>query len=274
MGHNVIATDHGLTQDGTNNAAPGGGYLSINLHCTSCHDPHGQVNGGTANNELPVSVSGSYGEEPADPLLSQAGNYRLLGDAAYGLAPTPVAAIQGGSRTPKYGEADDYKVAYGQGMSEWCGACHAGYLNQSTKHPAGNGQSLEGVFGSLSANYNSYVKTGDFGGSQATAYLQFVPFERGTDVKADLLVESTNTNGPNTGEANVMCLSCHRAHASAFENATRWDTETELLVDSRPNAASLLGMGAVPNAAYYGRDIGAEFGAFQRGFCNKCHVKD
>jgi hypothetical protein len=33
-------------------------------------------------------------------------------------------------------------------------------------------------------------------------------------------------------------------------------------------------MGAVANADYYGRDIGIDFGDYQRSFCNKCHVKD
>ena len=65
MGHNVIALDFGLTVDGTNTSAPGGGYPSALLGCQSCHDPHGQVaSGGTANGQLPISVSGSYGAVP------------------------------------------------------------------------------------------------------------------------------------------------------------------------------------------------------------------
>ena len=45
MGHNVVATDFGLTVDGTNTTAPGGTYPASNLGCDSCHDPHGQVDG-------------------------------------------------------------------------------------------------------------------------------------------------------------------------------------------------------------------------------------
>ena len=78
MGHNVVAPDYGLTVDGTNAWLPAAPITSSNLGCSSCHDPHGQVNGGTANGQLPISVSGSYGDVPVAGTI--AGNYRLLGD--------------------------------------------------------------------------------------------------------------------------------------------------------------------------------------------------
>jgi len=83
MGHNIIASDYGLTVDGTNATAPGGTYPSTSLSCASCHNPHGQVAGGTAGGSLPISVSGSYGAVPVAGTI--AGNYRLLGDTGYGL---------------------------------------------------------------------------------------------------------------------------------------------------------------------------------------------
>ncbi|MDH5566239.1 MAG: hypothetical protein OEY15_06170, partial [Myxococcales bacterium] len=101
----------------------------------------------------------------------------------------------------------------------------------------------------------------------------FVQFERQETDKALLLAGVTSTAGPDSTD-NVMCLTCHRAHASAFNNITRWDMERELLAESFPNADNLIAMGAVENAAYYGRDIATEFGHYQRSFCNKCHVKD
>ena len=128
MGHNVIATDFGLAVDATNTVAPGGSYAAADLGCDSCHDPHGQVNGGGT---APISVSGSYGDVP--PAGTIAGNYRLLGDATYGLAAAPVAAIGksafGGGY---YGESDDHHVAYGENMGEWCASCHGDYINEST----------------------------------------------------------------------------------------------------------------------------------------------
>jgi cytochrome c553 len=265
MGHNVVASDFGLVADVTNTQAPGGTYPASQLSCTSCHDPHGQVLGGTANGQLPISVSGSYGDLP--PAGTIAGNYRLLGDNLYGVivAPAPLAVVDG------WEETDSDHPAYGQGMAEWCGSCHAAYAaGNPNKHRSGNTHTLGA---GIAGNYNAYVATGDFTGSQATAYTALVPFELQETDKTVLLAATAGTVGPDASD-NVMCLTCHRAHASAFNNITRWDMEHELLAESYPNAANLLAMGAVANAAYYGRDIATDFGDYQRSLCNKCHVQD
>jgi hypothetical protein len=262
MGHNVIAENFGLTVDGTNATAPGGTYPSTSLSCASCHNPHGQVDGGTAGGSLPISVSGSYGGVPVAGTI--AGNYRLLGDTAYGLgAPAPIAVTAG------FGETDISHAAYGEGMGEWCASCHGDYINDSHKHPSGNGEFLNGQ----AAIYNSYVATGDFTGTSTDSFTALVQFERQETDKAVLLAAVTSTEGPD-GTDNVMCLTCHRAHASAFNNITRWDMEHELLAEGWPTAQNLIDMGAVANADYYGRDIAADFGDYQRSLCNKCHVKD
>jgi hypothetical protein len=257
MGHNVIALDFGLTIDATNPAAPGGGFPSGLLGCQSCHNPHGQVGAGTAGGDAPISVSGSYGDAPAAGTI--AGNYRLL--ETYGGAPIAVTA--------GYGETDISHPAYGANMGEWCATCHGDYINDNHKHPSGNGEFMNGQ----ATTYNAYVATGDFTGVQATSFDALVQFERQETDNAVLLAAVTSTAGPDSTN-NVMCLTCHRAHASAFNNITRWDMGHELLADSWPTAANLTAMGAVPNADYYGRDIATEYGDFQRSLCNKCHVKD
>ncbi len=104
-------------------------------------------------------------------------------------------------------------------------------------------------------------------------YSALVPFERQETDKTTLKDAIISTAGPDAAD-NVMCLTCHRAHASAFNNGTRWDMEHELLAEGWPTAVNLIAMGAIANADYYGRDITAEFSAFQRSLCNKCHVKD
>jgi hypothetical protein len=269
MGHNVVAMDFGLAIDGNNVQAPGGTYPASLLSCASCHNPHGQVNGGTANGQDPISVSGSYGDIP--PAGTIAGSYRLLGSNPYGAitAPAPIAVIPYATR---FSDADDAShVAYGQGMSEWCASCHSQYLSAPNKHPAGN---LETLSANRATTYNAYVATGDFtGGTGANAYTGLVPFERQETDKTVLLAAATSTQGPTTSD-NVMCLTCHRAHASAFENITRWNMESELLAEGYPSAANLVAMGAVANADYLGRDIATDFGEYQRSLCNKCHAKD
>jgi hypothetical protein len=268
-GHNVVATDFGMLADTDpdNATAPGGTYPAASLSCISCHDPHGQVAGGTAAGTPAISVSGSYGA--ADPVGSIHGNYRILGDSSYtppggveNVADAPIATTANGGTS--YGEETDY----GQGMSEWCANCHTDYINDSHKHPAGDGEHLNGFAG----NYNSYVATGDFNGIIDTAFDPLVPFERGVDDGS--LLDADTTVGADAS-SNVMCLTCHRAHASANANAGKWDFEVELLVESHALESADVPVGA---AVYYERggvvDITTKYGAHQRSLCNKCHVKD
>ena len=67
------------------------------------------------------------------------------------------------------------------------------------------------------------MKTGDISGAQANAYLVLVPFESGTvDIWS---LDPSSTSGLDYG-SNVICLTFHRAHATAFENNGRWDFKT------------------------------------------------
>jgi len=272
-GHNIVAIDFNLHADPILTTAPGGSYPSASLGCTSCHDPHGQAEGGTAQGGLPVSSSGSYGAGTDTGAIS--GNYRLLGDSSYmadGYAFSADAPVARKSNVDKYSESDRSHVDYGSGMSEWCGNCHIDILNSShragglaLKHPSGNNALFSQEIVSM---YDIYLRSGDLSGVSATAYLQFVPFERGTSTMQ--LLDPNSTQGPDLN-SNVMCLSCHRAHASAFPNSGRWDFTASKLVDSHPAFGDVGASPTDPYYSYYGRDIAAEFGSGQGQFCEKCH---
>lgn len=271
-GHNIVASDYGLTSDPANLKAPGGSFPSALLGCTSCHDPHGQV--GSSTGSSPISGSGSYGDLPSPGSI--VGNYRLLGDAGYqpagGFSFSSDAPIARQSSISKFQESDLSHVAYGTGMSEWCGNCHQGILNSEHRigsmnfeHPAGSNEQLENEMVNY---YNTYVRSGDFTGTAATAYLQFVPFEHGTS--DTVLLDPHSTQGP-SNTANVMCLTCHRAHASAFGNIGRWDFTASILVNSHPAIGDVGATSSDVYYSYYGRDISIEFGSQQGQFCEKCH---
>ena len=272
-GHNVIAADFGLSVDANKQQGPGGSYPAGNLSCISCHDPHGRSNGGTRGGSPAVSVSGSYGEIPASG--SSSGNYRLLGGVGYstnGYSFNNPAPIARQNADQPFGESDASHVDYGTGMSEWCANCHAAVLNNSHQvgslgfeHPIGVNETLDAE---TVANYNSYIRTGDLSGFADTAFLQFVPFERGISVPE--LLDPTSTRGPDTS-ANISCLTCHRAHASAFRAAGRWDFNAPLLIDSHPATGDSGVSGNDVSNSYYGRDIAVEFGTGQGQFCEKCH---
>ncbi|MBN2332758.1 MAG: cytochrome C [Deltaproteobacteria bacterium] len=274
-GHNMVAADYGMTADARadNLQAPGGTYAANLLGCTSCHDAHGQVNGGTSNGTAPISASGSYGAaEPTDGSIL--GNYRLLGDSQYTAGNTDADGFAFNADAPiaRASGSNGASVDYGSNMSEWCANCHGDFLvggSAAHKHPAGNDVHLNGY----GTNYNSYVATGDFTGLQATSYDALVPFERGV-VTGTWDLDPTSTAGPDNN-SNVSCLTCHRAHSSAFNNMGRWDFEVEMLAESHVLESADVPATAVP---YYADgaaiDIVTKYGEYQRSLCNKCHVQD
>jgi hypothetical protein len=276
-GHNVVALEYGLHQDSRHRTAPGGSYLASSLACTSCHDPHATIGtkGGVGSITSLLTI---YDGGPFKGTTR--GNYRLLGGAGYRGSSQkscvtfthgpPVAVADSSS----WIETDSSHPAYGSGMSEWCANCHPAFLNSSTggvggKHPAGKRANLNA---DIAENYNSYTKTGDINGTKASAYLALVPFEEGiSDV---VFLAPSSSSGPGLGNANVMCLTCHRAHASAFKSIGRWDFGTAFIADSHPQFGDGGASGNDVVNSYYGRDMAAEFGETQRQLCNKCHLKD
>jgi hypothetical protein len=141
--------------------------------------------------------------------------------------------------------------AYRDGMSQWCANCHG-----AAYHGAGSGSAFQhdsnrALGGTVSAQYNRFA--GDLnpiGGSQTTAYLPEVPFEDPTSAP-------DSTVGP-TASSRIMCLSCHRAHASSSPAAGRWDFNVQALGED----GQISGSYAIPNP--YG-DPG------QSPLCSKCH---
>ena len=296
-GHNIIAGGFtGYTVDTDNPTAPGGTFNSNNLACNSCHDQHGKTRllpGLTfANTGAPIIGSGSYQSSPEPSNGYAVGVYRLLRssfstDNPAGVSfPAPPLAITNSS----YNRSEFYnqtRTAYSTGMSEYCSACHpdmhstAGIL----RHPT-----AQTVSGTLMGQYNTYVKSGDLTGSSATAYLSLVPFEEGLALSSANLATLKShavTNGSQLGgmtaTSQVMCLSCHRAHASGFPEMTRWNNEGEFMVyngfypgtDTTPAVPQVARgrTGAETAASYYNKPV-TSFATYQRVLCNKCHAKD
>jgi hypothetical protein len=242
-GHNIIAADYNLPlEDQTlGTIAPGGSDVG-ELACSSCHDPHGKGEGA-------LLLWGS--------------------EKMYFTADAPV--LKGLSRSTNIGDsgavANDNHVAYGSGMSDWCANCHTDFLVGDEMHPVD-----EQLGTTYAGNYNDYVSTGDLSGMKDTAYWEAIPFETNMDQdELDDLGDAANesTVGPASSD-KVMCLSCHRAHATAFQDIGRWDFTASFLVeDSHPTLAE------EPNSYYGVVYVGGEDPDFsQRSLCNKCHVQD
>ena len=176
------------------------------------------------------------------------------------------------------------RVAYGAGMSDWCRNCHTNMHDDV--YPTALKHTTSGALGAtLIDNYNRYVKTGDVAGFEATSYWSLVPFEIGSNSYPLLkqIVTNTPTKGPNSadGIAAVMCLTCHRAHASGWDSATRWNAKTEYIVyngkySEEGSAYQPYGQGRTEMealGAYYDTPA-ANFAPMQKTLCNKCHIND
>ncbi|HEX9020973.1 MAG TPA: cytochrome C, partial [Nitrospirota bacterium] len=189
------------------------------------------------------------------------------------------------------------KQSYGSGMSEWCANCHDKFLENAYvsgapghRHPAGNSAKLTGGWSAelgaampIYQNYNQYVTSGIMNATATANYTTLVPFETGDTTFS---AASTNANlGAGlaaTATSNVMCLSCHRAHASGFPSMTRWNNEAEMMTliasngtityQSNPVKSSGLSPSQTQRALY--ERPASVFGAYARVLCNKCHAKD
>jgi hypothetical protein len=265
-GHNIVAFDYGYFADSRLKTPSSGRYPSSELSCISCHDPHGKIPKGS----------------------DSAGAYRMLGGKGYKTSSVPGMVFTADAPvaiSPRdYNRAEgmtDTRVAYGSGMSEWCGNCHTSGCEGRT-HSVGK---CANCGWETISNYNAYVKSGDINGRADFAFTSLVPFEEGTDDRTILAqhAQSTGsyTKGPEAG-SNVMCLTCHRAHASGWNSMARWNMDTDFIVfdgkypgtDNGTPAVHAQGRTAAETQwALYDRPSN-RFASAQRGLCNKCHTKD
>jgi hypothetical protein len=242
-GHNIQSGIKGSVWDTTLTAPPGvaSPLTNNNLHCSSCHDPHG---------------NSSF------RLLYRGGQQVDVGPVGAADTVTFAATIMAEGIAYDAVESDASHNAYISGYSDWCASCHTGFHNAAGNliHPSGSNLTTAVV-----AKYNAYRGTVDCVGTPPSggnpcgtgtatdAYLADVPFE-------DAAATTTSTAGPTTA-STVACVTCHRAHATSAPDAGRWDFNLDLLADDGVESGSW----AIPRT-YNDAD--------QRSLCNKCHTQD
>lgn len=269
-GHNVVGANFGLAADQTLATAPGGTYPAGQLGCNSCHDPHGKQKNVLLLYGLGDTVPGAATPFLNDaPVMVSAGRTGTINDGAQATQADVDAALAA-DPTSTLAVGDWMGVrhsAYGSGMSAWCANCHTTFDdNTGAMHP------VNVPLGDLAGKYNQYISTANpTGGSTSTAYLEAVPFETGAENDTTL---STSSKQGADGASKVMCLSCHRAHASAYADAGRWDFAETMLFESQPAEGNASG-----GDDYLHKDNGivyADLGELtsQRSLCNKCHGQD
>ncbi len=261
-GHNIVADDYGYIADSKMLSKPGEVYPNGRLSCISCHDPHGKISNGV---------------------------YRMLGGIGYKTSLVPGMVFNADAPVAvaphDYNRSEavtDTRVAYGKGMSEWCSNCHTNGCSGAYGHPVCNGARCTTE---IISNYGAYVKSGDINGRRDASYTSLVPFEEGTDDRSMLAqharFDGSYASGPGYG-SNVMCLTCHRAHASSWDHMTRWNMTATFIVykgvypgtDNSSSEEYAQGRTAAETQrAFYDRPH-TQFASYQRGLCNKCHIRD
>jgi hypothetical protein len=228
-GHNVISPAMGTSGDSNYALSPGGTYPSSYLTCTSCHDPHGRGNHFRMlyGSDFPLSRSGGYEFSYTTPAIDATG-ISLFGPP----------------------ESDSHHTAYRAGTAAWCGNCHDRVHRGSM---AGFRHIEDRALASDAVEYNRYQGTGDETGTGVDAYKVLVPYE-------DVLSPGIDDTGPARSTSRIMCLSCHRAHASSGPYAGRWDFNIVTWADE----GMLSGSYPIPNPY-------PAIGPVQGPLCEKCH---
>ena len=263
--------------------------------------PTAGIPGGTialGNNQVSVPASGTA-----------LGAYRLLAGQTHTAATETItySGVPVAIAPSSYNQAENsqqVRVAYGDGTggtkteswSAWCATCHPNFGpgNKGSMHPIDQNMNVAAGNSTIVTNYNTYIASGNMTGSQATSFTSLVPFASvGSDTTGDFnglaaLADNSGviTTGPVNGD-EVMCLSCHRAHASAFPHMMRWNNEQEMITDgtagwpSTGDSATYGYNSTLMASAYYGRapvttgvNGTTNFGVYQRSLCNKCHAWD
>ena len=310
QGHNIVAPDFGYTADGVLAGAPGGTYPAANLGLPACHDPHGRLpplRRRLLRHHRPPHLQLRLVQQQHGPhrrrlrrrRVPHPRRHRLPAEVARRLLRLPQPGSRCAVVASTYNRSEAISqtgIAYGQGMSEWCANCHTAMLQNGytsgmagLRHPAGNGAKLGAA---VATNYNAYVSSGIMTNiTAAKAFSTLAPFELGTTDYSVLKPQAVTGTGGNSNHAaaaatnNVACVSCHRAHATAFESALRFFYLNEFMTVADSANAAIYDSNATENKinygfsaaqqqnAYYGRPA-TVFGPYARSYCNKCHAKD
>jgi len=231
-----VAAGFQYASDPTLAGAPGGSYPARELSCTSCHDPHGRyrrfADGSIGNEGLPILSSGSYDNSLSPTMGAAVVSTVLLGGK--GTQPLPRSIYHLPMTLPPLSPRG-ITTGGGNGDTGWrtAAACRNGA--QIVTHRSSGGRGGENpsfgekraVVGCGSCQLQRYVASGNMAGNRGTAYTSLVPFEWDGGLQPaeeNGGIPGQATAGPDM-DANVMCLSCHRAHASGWDHGGAMEHE-------------------------------------------------
>lgn len=221
VGHNVkdtAVTDTILT------APPGDqhstGITNANFTCAGQYGCHGDR---TATSEA-AAVKGAH--HANDDILKLGGTFTLTGQAgSTGLSYRFLNGVKGGE------DSDWQATSNTTDHNEYFGATSMGA--SSATAPASN--TISGLCAECHGNFHG-TGAGETGGSASPwkrhptdialpgtgEYASYTTYSLTAPVGRSAMANAF-TAASNTTNGVVMCISCHRAHASAYEDMLRWD---------------------------------------------------
>jgi hypothetical protein len=182
-------------------------------------------------------------------------------------------------------ESDTNKNVYRGGFSSFCATCHGDFHggNGETRGTANGKTNISNSWMRHPTNVKMNETAVVMSGSTSTTgskygistYTKAITNQQGNNPNPvgydwkypliqpdlDFAVKSTEASATvgttALGDSRISCLTCHKAHASQFENMTRWDTNAHSFIAS--GATDFTGATSIGDNPAYG--------------CGKCHQK-
>jgi hypothetical protein len=208
-GHNILATNPDGILDDTppGGSFPSGGSYAGRLRCSGtrgCHGHNGGQSGDSAIDDETSALKGAHHGSDTPPLngdLSDvARNYRFL----LGIAGKEDSDWEQETSTSHNEYKGDTNFGVTNTISYLCSECHGNFHSSDgvgsaspwLRHPTD-------ILLPQTGEYATYDPTTTYNNLVPVAYIDF--------------------DNPSRATAVVMCLSCHRAHASPWFKMMRWD---------------------------------------------------
>lgn len=262
----------------------GNSPTSVDLTCTSCHDPHGSVNYRLLKETVNGNNVGSYdGDVPQPFVVSSEENYPVGGWLKHEDGAAQMSAYKPNYTQEEYKflEPDPgYSAGKNRSMTTWCAACHEAYVvkgdpvSGSDPYDYGSAETAanNGAVLGARARHRHPVDISLAAGvgptralTQEVVISDVLPLDDGPDAAAD------DVRGEYDTDDILGCLTCHRAHGTektmeGWANARLINNPTAV-VTWTVEATTVAPAGVNPNMS------SALLRADNRGVCERCHNK-
>lgn len=226
-GHNCLSVP-GVGEDQTLLQAPGKPSSASGPSCSGCHD---RISGCKSCHDPK-----HHADDSSTVVGESGGWYRFLNSPEHGSSSTGVIGIEDSDweytvSSTDHNEYNGCNNVYGyddNSISNYCAGCHQGFHGLSNTDTDGSI-----IYDNVSPWFRhpthlaipndpgkEYYYYNNPGGSGPGPYNPLVPVARDPNQLSTMTGPSSTVT---PGSDQVMCLSCHRAHASPYDHLLRWD---------------------------------------------------